>query len=80
MPNELPPIELQDLASAFEGRLLITQQDMAPFLCDWRKRWIGKALAVAQPNTPEDVAKVKGSYTGQYLKPVLRGESLVKKA
>ena len=35
---------------------------------------------VVAKGTPEDVAKVKGSYTGQYLKPVLKGESLVKRA
>ena len=35
---------------------------------------------VIAKGTPEDVAKVKGSYTGQYLKPVLQGKSLVQKA
>lgn len=35
---------------------------------------------VVAKGTPEDVAKVKASYTGQYLTPVLKGESLVKRA
>ena len=35
---------------------------------------------VIAKGTPEDVATVKGSYTGQYLKPVLQGKSLVQKA
>ena len=39
----------------------------------------GGGLVIAK-GTPEDIAKVKGSYTGQYLKHVLNGKSLVKKA
>ncbi|MCE7527327.1 FAD-binding oxidoreductase [Polynucleobacter sp. IMCC 30228] len=45
--------------SAFQARLkstqiLCTTDDMAPFLCDWRKRYFGNALAVLLPsNTPE---------------------------
>ena len=35
---------------------------------------------VVAKGTPEAVAKVNGSYTGQYLKPVLQGKSLVQKA
>jgi FAD/FMN-containing dehydrogenase len=31
---------------------------MAPFLTDWRKMWHGSARAVAQPDTPQDVAHV----------------------
>jgi FAD/FMN-containing dehydrogenase len=31
---------------------------MQPFVTDWRKRWHGSALAVAQPDTAEDVATV----------------------
>ena len=29
---------------------------MAPFVTDWRKRWFGSAIAVAQPDTAEAVA------------------------
>jgi excinuclease ABC subunit A len=35
---------------------------------------------VVAKGTPEAIAKVNGSYTGQYLKPVLQGKSLVQKA
>ena len=31
---------------------------MAPFLTDWRGRWTGRAIAVAQPDTAVDVATV----------------------
>ncbi|WP_395703058.1 FAD-binding oxidoreductase [Aquabacterium sp.] len=31
---------------------------MAPFLTDWRRKWTGSALAVVQPDTPQDVAAV----------------------
>ncbi len=50
--------DLTELRSCFSGRLLIDADAMAPFLLDWRKRWCGKAFAVAQPDTAEDVAKV----------------------
>ena len=49
---------VEDLAAAFTGRLITSPTEMAPFLTDWRKRWVGKALAVAQPDSPEEVAKV----------------------
>jgi FAD/FMN-containing dehydrogenase len=32
--------------------------EMAPFLTDWRGKWTGTALAVAQPDSPQDVAYV----------------------
>jgi len=47
--------ELRDL---FRGRLLTTADDVEPFLVDWRAKWRGAAIAVAQPDTPEDVAAV----------------------
>lgn len=40
----------------FAGRWLSDEADMAPFLLDWRRRWQGRALAVAQPDTTDDVA------------------------
>jgi FAD/FMN-containing dehydrogenase len=49
---------LENLRSRFSGRLLTEPADMAPFLTDWRKLWTGKALAVAQPDSTEDVAAV----------------------
>nr|WP_233574650.1 FAD-binding oxidoreductase [Acidovorax sp. 106] len=32
--------------------------EMAPFLTDWRGKWTGTALAVVQPDSPQDVAHV----------------------
>ncbi|MGE0385165.1 MAG: FAD-binding oxidoreductase [Gammaproteobacteria bacterium] len=46
------------LREAFAGRLLVDPSDTAPFLRDWRGRWIGRALAVVQPDTATDVAAV----------------------
>jgi FAD/FMN-containing dehydrogenase len=46
------------LRAVFSGRLLIDDVDTAPFLTDWRHKWTGKAFAVVQPDTTEDVAKV----------------------
>jgi FAD/FMN-containing dehydrogenase len=51
-------IELDDLRRTFSGRLLVTDEDKAPFLTDWRRKWTGRALAVAQPNTAADAAAV----------------------
>jgi len=42
----------------FSGRLHHLPNDTAPFLTDWRKRYIGRALAVAQPDSVGDVAAV----------------------
>jgi FAD/FMN-containing dehydrogenase len=49
---------LARLDEAFSGRLITDAAEMAPFLTDWRKAWTGKALAVVQPDTVQDVAKV----------------------
>ncbi len=48
----------QSLRAVFEGRLLTEDSDTAPFLTDWRGRYHGKALAVALPDTVDDVQKV----------------------
>jgi len=50
--------ELGELRDSFEGRLLVDDADTAPFLTDWRAKWTGRAIAVAQPNSAEDVATV----------------------
>ena len=42
---------LTSLREAFAGRLLSEPANMAPFLSDWRRKWTGQALAVAQPDT-----------------------------
>jgi FAD/FMN-containing dehydrogenase len=51
-------MSLENLRSRFSGQLLTDAVDMAPFLTDWRKLWTGKAIAVVQPDSTEDVAAV----------------------
>jgi FAD/FMN-containing dehydrogenase len=46
------------LRSAFDGRLFTAAADQAPYLTDYRRRWTGRALAVAEPATAADVAAV----------------------
>jgi FAD/FMN-containing dehydrogenase len=50
--------DISALAETFSGRLLTAQDDMAPYLTDWRKLWRGRARAVALPDRPEDVAAI----------------------
>jgi FAD/FMN-containing dehydrogenase len=38
--------------------ILIEEEDKAPYLTDWRKRYTGKALAVVLPRTTQEVAKI----------------------
>ncbi|MCX7230484.1 MAG: FAD-binding oxidoreductase [Burkholderiales bacterium] len=38
------------------GRVLTEPADTAGFLTDWRRRWTGRALAVVQPGSTEEVA------------------------
>lgn len=49
---------LDALRGAFAGRLLVEPQDMARFLTDWRCKWTGCAIAVAQPDNAAGVAAV----------------------
>jgi FAD/FMN-containing dehydrogenase len=49
---------IESLRAAFSGKLLTEPDDTAAFLTDWRKTWTGRAIAVAQPDTAEDVAKI----------------------
>lgn len=49
---------LDALRRSFAGRLLINPADTAPLLTDWRGKWTGVAIAVAQPDTAADVAAV----------------------
>jgi FAD/FMN-containing dehydrogenase len=51
-------MNLDTLRSAFFGRLHDDAADMAAFLSDWRGKWTGRAIAVAQPDTTADVAAV----------------------
>ncbi|MGE0312639.1 MAG: FAD-binding oxidoreductase [Lautropia sp.] len=50
------PPDLASLRAAFGGRLITDDADQAPFLLDWRRRWRGRAIAVAQPDSTQDVA------------------------
>ena len=51
-------MDLAVLRNAFAGRLFVEPDEMAPFLTDWRHKWTGRAIAVAQPETAVDVAAV----------------------
>jgi FAD/FMN-containing dehydrogenase len=51
-------MDLTTLRSAFAGRLHTEAAEMAPFLTDWRGKWTGRAIAVAQPDSAADVAAV----------------------
>jgi FAD/FMN-containing dehydrogenase len=50
--------DLGALRAAFAGRLLTGDADTAPFLTDWRRKWQGRAIAVAQPDDTDGVAAV----------------------
>jgi FAD/FMN-containing dehydrogenase len=49
---------ITSLRPLFSGRLLTDPDAMAPFLSDWRGKWTGRAIAVAQPDTAQDVTAV----------------------
>jgi FAD/FMN-containing dehydrogenase len=49
---------IDSLMPCFAGRCIADPAEMAPFLTDWRGKWTGKARAVVQPDTTEDVASV----------------------
>jgi FAD/FMN-containing dehydrogenase len=51
-------MDLTALRACFSGRLHTEPADMAAFLTDWRGKWTGRALAVAQPDSAADVAAV----------------------
>ncbi len=51
-------MDLNSLRAVFAGRLHTEAAEMAPYLSDWRRKWTGQALAVAQPDTAEGVAAV----------------------
>ena len=47
------------LSAALEEKYILTKDDdKAPYLTDWRKRYIGKALAVLLPGTSAEVANI----------------------
>ncbi|KRC32510.1 FAD-binding oxidoreductase [Acidovorax sp. Root219] len=49
---------LASLRAAYAGRLWTEPADTAPFLTDWRGKWTGPALAVAQPADTAEVAQL----------------------
>jgi FAD/FMN-containing dehydrogenase len=49
---------IESLRAAFSGKLITDADEKAPFLIDWRKTWRGTAIAVAQPDSVDDVAKI----------------------
>ena len=52
------PSLLDSLRAAYAGRLITEPEAMSPYLLDYRKRWMGAALAVAQPDSTEEVAQL----------------------
>ena len=50
--------DTQSLRSRFRGHLLADAADIEPFLVDWRRRYFGRALAVALPESTDDVAAI----------------------
>ena len=54
----MDPLAHSSLRGSFSGRLLTQPEDMSAFLTDWRGKWKGRALAVAQPDTTVDVANI----------------------
>jgi FAD/FMN-containing dehydrogenase len=51
-------LDLHALRACFAGKFYTTETDKAPYLLDWRKRYQGAALAVAEPDSAADVAAV----------------------
>lgn len=50
---------IQQLSGAIDQKYILTQEeDKAPYLTDWRKRFTGKALAVLLPSTSIEVAGI----------------------
>ena len=50
---------INELSAVMERRyILTTDEDKAPYLTDWRKRFTGKALAVLLPKTSSEVAEI----------------------
>ncbi len=51
-------IDLEALRAAFTGRLITDAGDLEPFTIDWRRRYFGRTLAVAQPDSVAGVAAI----------------------
>ncbi|MBO9649473.1 MAG: FAD-binding oxidoreductase [Variovorax sp.] len=61
---------LTALRAAFAGRLVTDPTDMSAFLTDWRGKWTGRAIAIAQPDSAADVAAVL-AWCGAHRVPVV---------
>ena len=48
---------IEDLKSALPGSFTQDANDMAPWLTEWRGRWVGETPILLQPRTKEEVAK-----------------------
>ena len=50
---------VEEARARFGARVAVTDAaDIEPWLTDWRKRWHGKAGAILQPSTTEEVAEI----------------------
>ena len=50
---------IQQLSTLLESKYVLTnEEDKAPYLTDWRKRFTGKALAVVLPSTSAEVVNI----------------------
>jgi FAD/FMN-containing dehydrogenase len=50
---------IHDLSAVLEQKYILTEdEDKAPYLTDWRKRFTGKALAVLLPGSSSEVADI----------------------
>ncbi|HRO58632.1 MAG TPA: FAD-binding oxidoreductase [Burkholderiaceae bacterium] len=54
----MPSADFDSLRASYSGRLITEADDQEPFVVDWRRRYRGRVLAVAQPDSVEDVAAV----------------------
>ncbi len=54
----LPPPDLEALRACFSGRLITDARDLEAFTVDWRRRYVGRTLACAQPDSVDGVAAI----------------------
>lgn len=62
---------LQQIVGA--DHVLVADHDTAPYLTDWRRRFIGRAIAVVRPATTEQVAHVVHECLRQHIPIVPQG-------
>lgn len=54
----MPDALLDSLREVFTGRLFTAEEDVRPFLTDWRGKWTGTAMAVALPGNTWEVSQL----------------------